>query len=297
MANLYNRHLLEFQKEEITTAFLYRKLSDVTNNENNKKILYELSEKEYSHYLNIKNETHKDIKPNKLKIILYFLFSRIFGLTFGIKIIEYRQHKISKLQNYLSENPVFMSKLEQGEEDEAKMFPLIDDKRLDYITAIVLGLNDAIIEFTGALAGFSFAFSTTKVVAMAGAITGIAGAMSMGASEYMAQRTTKKFREALKPAVYCFFTYFFTVVLLISPFIIFDKNILALAATIMILIAIVSTFNFYYAIVKGTGFKHKFLEMPILSLSIAFISFIFGYALQFLCGRRRHEYHAGLWCL
>ena len=58
-----------------------------------------------------------------------------------------------------------------------------------YLGSIVLGLNDALIEQTGAIAGMTFAFQNTRVVSIAAIITGLAAALSMAVSEYLSQKT------------------------------------------------------------------------------------------------------------
>ena len=50
---------------------------------------------------------------------------------------------------------------------------------------MVLGLNDALVELTGALAGFTLALNDNRMVGMAGFITGVAATLSMAASEYL----------------------------------------------------------------------------------------------------------------
>ena len=54
---------------------------------------------------------------------------------------------------------------------------------------VVLGLNDALVELTGVLAGLTLALRETRLIAMAGLITGIAASLSMAASEYLSTKT------------------------------------------------------------------------------------------------------------
>lgn len=87
------------------------------------------------------------------------------------------------------------------------------------MSSVVLGLNDALVEFTGALAGYTFALQHAKLVALTGAITGIAAALSMAASEYLSTRTENNVhKNALKAAVYTGIAYVITVVVLIFAF-------------------------------------------------------------------------------
>ena len=80
--------ILTSQKNEITEHFIYDKLSQSEKDSHNKKILKNISDDERKHYHFWKKYTHEDVEPDKLKIWWYYLISRIFGITFGIKLME-----------------------------------------------------------------------------------------------------------------------------------------------------------------------------------------------------------------
>lgn len=42
---------------------------------------------------------------------------------------------------------------------------MLDEERLQYVGSMVLGLNDALVELTGSLAGFTFALQNTRLIA------------------------------------------------------------------------------------------------------------------------------------
>jgi len=67
---------------------------------------------------------------------------------------------------------------------------------------MVLGLNDALVELTGTLAGLTFALKNTRLIALSGLITGIAATLSMAASEYLSARTEQESSRALKSSLY-----------------------------------------------------------------------------------------------
>ncbi|MBM3232434.1 rubrerythrin family protein, partial [Candidatus Pacearchaeota archaeon] len=48
------------------------------------------------------------------------------------------------------------------------------EDKCNYNGAVVLGLNDALVELSGALVGLSFALMETKTIATVGLITGFA---------------------------------------------------------------------------------------------------------------------------
>ena len=57
---------------------------------------------------------------------------------------------------------------------ESALLQLLDEEKLWYTGSIVLGLNDALVELTGALAGLTLALQNTKLISLTGLITGIA---------------------------------------------------------------------------------------------------------------------------
>ena len=173
-----------------------------------------------------------------------------------------------------------LQKIARDEEiHESRLIELIDEEGLNYMSSVVLGLNDALVEFTGALAGYTFALQHAKLVALTGAITGIAAALSMAASEYLSTRTENNVhKNALKAAVYTGIAYVITVVVLIS-------NVYwGLGVCLFGALVIIAIFNYYYSIVKTESFRHRFTEMAIISIGIAAISFLIGYALRVFTG-------------
>ena len=149
---------------------------------------------------------------------------------------------------------------------------------------MVLGLNDALVELTGTLAGLTFALKNTRLVALAGLITGIAASLSMAASEYLSARTEQEGSHALKSSLYTGGAYVFTVIFLVLPYLVFSSYVLSLVFTIIAAIFIILVFNFYISVAKDLPFKQRFLEMAGISLGVAVISFIIGYLIRLFLG-------------
>ena len=142
--------------------------------------------------------------------------------------------------------------------------------------SIVLGLNDALVELTGALAGFTFALQNTRLIAITGLITGIAASFSMAASEYLSQRSEGEGEKAFKSSLYTGTAYIITVILLILPYLLIEHFMIALGATLAIGIAIIFFFNYYISVAKDLNFKARFSEMAIISLGVSAITFLIG---------------------
>ena len=169
------------------------------------------------------------------------------------------------------------------ERHETELIDMLDEERLKYVGSIVLGLNDALVELTGALAGFTIAFQDTKLIGLTGLITGISASFSMAASEYLATRHEGG-EDAVKSSLYTGVAYVFTVIFLILPFTVITNPFVALGTTMGIAVMIIWGFNFYIAVAKGYNFKVRFIEMSAISLGVATLSFLIGILIKKFIG-------------
>ncbi|MBR6692490.1 MAG: VIT1/CCC1 transporter family protein, partial [Clostridia bacterium] len=146
---------------------------------------------------------------------------------------------------------------------------------LQYVGAMVLGLNDALVELSGTLAGLTFATAQSSFVALSGLITGIAATLSMSCSNYLAEKADGN-KNALKSSIYTGFAYLITVALMVIPYLLLDNVYVALGVMLAIVVLIILVFNYYISVAKNLPFKKRFLEMVVISLSVAAISFVIG---------------------
>jgi VIT1/CCC1 family predicted Fe2+/Mn2+ transporter len=149
---------------------------------------------------------------------------------------------------------------------------------------MVLGLSDALVELTGALAGLTLALQNTKLIALTGSITGIAAALSMGASEYLSTKAEGTARNPVKAAIYTGGTYMITVLLLVLPYLILKNYYVCLGCTLAFAVSIIAVFNYYISVAKEEPFRKRFFEMTGLSLGVAAISFFIGFLIRTFLG-------------
>ncbi|MFZ3076960.1 MAG: VIT1/CCC1 family protein [Candidatus Aenigmatarchaeota archaeon] len=275
------RMLLKAQKNEITEHLIYAKLAGSVKDAKNIKILKNISDDELRHYNLWKKYTNRDAKPDILKVWKYFLISIIFGITFGIKLMENGERRAQKSYEKLSGVPEAKRILKDEDRHEKLLIGMIDEERLRYASAIVLGLNDALVELTGALAGFTLAFQNARLIAMAGLITGIAAAMSMAAAEYLSVRAEGR-KDFIKASSYTGAAYILTVLFLISPYLLLNDLYLSLGITILNAIIVIFFFTFYISVAKGFSFRKRFFEMALISLGITAITFGIGFLIKML---------------
>ena len=274
-----------FQRSEITEHHIYTKLSKTIKDPENAKILANIGMEEKKHYEIWKQYTNTEVKPNMFKVNWYYFISRIFGITFGIKLMEGGENKAqSAYSNLLSQIPEAKMIMEEEHVHENALISMIDEERLQYAGSIVLGLNDALVELTGALAGLSLALQNTKLIAMAGLITGIAASFSMAASDYLSKKADNTQKSPARSAAYTGTAYIITVALLIMPYLLFSHYLVCLGLTLFIAIFIIFGFNYYISVAKDLNFKRRFAEMAIISLGVSAITFAIGYLVRSALG-------------
>jgi len=142
---------------------------------------------------------------------------------------------------------------------------MIDEERLRYVGSMVLGLNDALVELTGALAGLTLALQNTRLVAMTGLITGVAGSLSMAASEYLSTKSEGGVKEPFRASVYTGFAYVLTVIFLILPYLLLIDLYSKAVSRDGVDKPWSSSFNIRYRIYYQDIFEHRNINYKILS--------------------------------
>lgn len=278
--------LTSFQKDELTSALLYKKIAKRVKDKNNQSILLRISTEEQAHAHIWQQYTKKELKPNFFKVLFFQLVSFFLGYTFVIKILETHEYKgIQALQEIKENFPEVEYIISQEETHETELINMLNEERLNYIGAMVLGLNDALVELTGCIAGLTFVLMNTKLIALAGIITGVAATLSMAASNYLAEKANGN-KKALVASCYTGIAYLITVIFLTLPYLLFAEHLFlpALITMLSIVIFLIFIFSAYISIVKSEKIAPRFYEMAGISLSVALISFLIGLGAKMFFG-------------
>ena len=228
----------KMQQNELTESVIYEEIAKFAKGDENREVLLRLAKEEKAHYEIWKQYTGKELKPEKGKVLKYKLMARVFGFTFAVKLMENGE------ENAQSEYDILASEVEesiqikqQEEEHEEALLQMLDEERLQYIGSMVLGMNDALVELTGSLAGFTFAMQNTRLIALSGLIIGVSATFSMASSEFLSARSEGR-SDALKSCSYTGIAYLITVMLLIAPYLILN-NSQSIAALICMLVIVI----------------------------------------------------------
>lgn len=264
------------QKGEITEYHIYNRISGKMKDEENKRILIEIANDELKHYKIWAKILGSEIKPNKWKMFLYGLISFIFGYTFALKLMESGEENAQDVYGEIAEYfPIATQILHDEDHHEEELLGLLNEERLNYVGSMVLGLNDALVELSGTLAGLTFALANSQLISLSGLITGIAASLSMAASEYLSAKSENN-PNALKSSLYTGIAYIITVALLITPYLVLSNPYVSLGVMLGSVVLIIFVFNYYISVAKGYNFKKRFFQMAIISLSVAALSFLIG---------------------
>ncbi len=280
--------LLLLQRNEVSEYHTYMWLAERIRNEGNRAILKRIANEEMEHYEILKGLTGCDAKPWKGRVFWYRWLSRLFGLSFGLRLMERGEGITEALYGRLKEEyPELAKPFLDEQRHEADVLALFEEEVIEYAGSVVLGLNDALMELTGALAGLTLALPNGRIIAMIGFITGVAASMSMSASEFLSSQEESGRQEGkspLKSAAYTGIAYILTVLVLIAPYLLIENVFVAAAVMMSLNFLIILSYNFYITTAKGLSLWRRFGQMAIISLGVAGISFLLGMFARVLFG-------------
>lgn len=279
------KNMLRLQRDELTSCIVYQKLAKREKDPHNSQVLSNISAEERNHYVTLRSYTKQDVAPNRFLVFFYMMLVHLLGITFVVRQMELNEKDASEIYKDFPDTQYLAEMALDEERHEQQLISMINEERLEYMGSVVLGLNDALVEFTGALAGFTLALNDSKLIALTGSITGIAAALSMASSEYLSTKSDKDpNKRPVKAAIYTGIAYVITVVALVTPFVLISTPVIALCVMLMMALLIIAFFNYYYSVARNESFKRRFTEMAALSFSVAAISFLIGYLLKTFTG-------------
>ena len=283
------KRILKNQQDEIDGYAIYAFMAKRQQKKypENARILNQMSQDEYNHYSTWASLTGKKLKPH---VFFKKLLTVILGFTFVVKTMQKGERLGQNEYESLEKEVPAAAKMYQDEANhEKELYALLDEERLHYVGSMVLGLNDALVELTGAITGVTFSLKDCRLIALTGIITGFAATLSMMASNYLAQAAEGN-KNAFKSSLYTGAAYLLTVGLLVLPYLCLMQTgaeasyLWAFAIMIGEVILEIAFFNFYISVAQEKPFFKHFLLMAGISLGVAAISFGIGLLAKLLLG-------------
>ena len=266
----------KMQRNELDESIIYKKIAGFVKDETNRQTLLRLAGEEAAHCQVWESYTGIRMNPRRGKVFWYTFLARVLGFTFAVKLMERgegnAQEEYALLAQEVEES---VHILRQEEEHEQALLAMLDEESLQYVGSMVLGLNDALVELTGSLAGFAFALQNTRLIALSGLIVGISATFSMASSEFLSARSEGR-TDALKSCTYTGVAYLVAVVLLVLPYLLLTQYVYALLCMLLVVVAIIAGFTYYTSVAQDQPFGSRFGEMALISISVAVLSFVVG---------------------
>ncbi|AHJ12718.1 VIT1/CCC1 transporter family protein [Sulfurospirillum multivorans] len=283
---LHVNKALKQQQNEIDDFTIYSMLSLSDKNKSNQTIFRKIAKEEQGHYTYLKTYTHQELQPRRYVVLFYLFLSKIVGISFTLKFLEGREEGAKAFyKELILTDPKAQEIYEQEIHHEIELIDMLHDKKLLYAGAIVLGMNDALVELTGTLSGIALAFDKSMVVGVTGLIMGIAASLSMAGSAYLESK--ENVGDDVNPLTYSLYTgvsYILTTAILVAPFFIFEKISIAIIWMFGSALVAIFLYNFYISVAKDLSFWKRVREMSYITFGVALISFGIGYVVKHYFG-------------
>jgi VIT1/CCC1 family predicted Fe2+/Mn2+ transporter len=272
-----------FARNEYRDWVIYRELAAGEHDPHFKAILSRFVAQEHADFLFWRERSrHAAFSISMLEILWYKMTRRIFGLAFTAKLLEGRERDAAlRYEKYLTtvRDPQVRTFIEQRiaqeRAHEQELIGEVEAESVKFVGNIVLGVNDGLVELSGALTGFALVFQDSGIVALSGVITGIAAALSMAASAYLSAEQEEG-KNAKMAGLATGASYLIVVAILVAPFLLFSNLYVALILMFILMLGVVAALSFYTAILSERRFARQFRLMLLLSLGVAAITFVIG---------------------
>jgi VIT1/CCC1 family predicted Fe2+/Mn2+ transporter len=276
--------------DEYSDYLMYRSLAKKVKEKDLADVLEHLAEREYKHYLFWKKYLKdKEPKVNSLRLHLVNLFRIIFGLTFAVRYLERHEEDVIKRYRTVAhlipeqDRTEYQEMLADEEHHEKEFSSRIESSTVRYISFIVLGLADALVEISGIHAGSLGIYNSTEIAGLAGIIAGAAASLAM-ASAAFAQAKQGFQGSAKLSALYTGVSYFITAVILASPYFMTKDMIEALGVSLLLAVIILVVTTYYGAVIRAQPFTKDFAEITLIMFGATATLYIFGYFIRLTTG-------------
>lgn len=282
----------ESAEDEFADYAVYKKLSESSLEKNRefKKTLARLARMEHSHYrFWSKYCPGRKVGASRLKVNLIGFLRFLLGVTFAVKYLERGEAKVIKKYKGMSRRipskdmRVFKQMIADEEEHEREFYEQFDEPHIKYISFIVLGLADALVEIAGIHAGSLGIYDSTELAGLAGIIAGAAASVAMASAAYAQAKAGFKGSAAIS-AVYTGISYFVTAVILATPYFLTKIMIEALSASLVFAVLLIAFISFYGSVISGTVFRKDFIEVTSIMFGATIALYILGVAIRRLTG-------------
>jgi VIT1/CCC1 family predicted Fe2+/Mn2+ transporter len=278
-------------KDEMTDYTTYKRLASSEKSQANKEMFEKLSAMEHKHYdLWMKYRPQgTEVGPKKWTVYLVLFLRRLFGASFAIKFLEGREAAtVGKYESLKGSVPAedqaaFQSMIEDEKGHETAFADVVAGTYVKYISFIVLGLADALVEIAGIHAGSLGIYNSTELTGLAGIVAGAAASLAM-ASAAFAQAKQGFEGSPVLAAGYTGGSYFVAAVALATPYFLTKQMLSAITLSLVFGLAMIAFVTWYNSVISSSRFVKDFLELAGVMLGATFALFVFGNVIRVAFG-------------
>jgi VIT1/CCC1 family predicted Fe2+/Mn2+ transporter len=269
--------------DEYSDSALYARLSKTVSPDSPfRKVLEDLSATEQRHF-----EFWRKYVPGeqprlaRLKLYWVLFLRRFFGLTFATRYLDRHEgnvvHEYQGLARLIPEadGPAYAAMVADEREHEKAFAMKVESSAVRYISFVVLGLADALVEISGIHAGWLGLFEKTEIAGLAGVVAGGAASLAM-ASAAFAQAKQGFSGSARLSAVYTGVSYFITAIILATPYFLTSSMILALGSSLGLAVVILAITTWYSIVIQQKPFLRDFVEILAILFGTTILVFLLG---------------------
>lgn len=277
--------------DEYTDYAVYKRLSQ--SRFENKKFsgtLKRLAGMEYGHYIFWKKYC-PGRKPeiSAFTVYLITLIRYILGVTFAVRYLERNEARTIKKYRDVAhmipgkDKKPFNQMIADEEEHEVDFAREFDEPHIKYISFIVLGLADALVEIAGIHAGSLGIYDSTELAGFAGIVAGAAASIAMASAAYAQAKTGFKGSATLS-AIYTGVSYFLTAVVLATPYFLTKVMVDALGVSLFFAVLLIAFISFYGSVISGSAFSKDFIEITGIMFGATVALYLLGTAIRYFAG-------------
>ncbi len=273
--------------DEFSDHTLYERLSKTVDADNPyAEVLKQLSATELRHYeFWRKYVPGEEPKLAKLKLYWTLFLRRFLGLTFATRYLD--RHEANVVSEYEGlaglipepDRPAFDEMVADEKEHEKAFAMKVESSAVRYISFVVLGLADALVEISGIHAGSLGFYDKTEIAGLAGVIAGGAASLAMASAAYAQAKQGFKGSAKLS-ATYTGISYFVTAIMLATPYFLTANMVLAMASSLAFAVVILAVTTWYSIVIQAKPFMKDFLEILLILFAATIALYAFGYLVR-----------------
>ncbi len=278
-------------KDEMTDYTTYKRLASSEKAQSNRVMFEKLSAMERKHYdLWMKYRPKgTEIGPKKGTVYLVLFLRRILGASFAIKYLEHREATTAGKYEALKgsvpaeDQAAFQSMIEDEKGHETAFADAVAGTYVKYISFIVLGLADALVEIAGIHAGSLGIYNSTELTGLAGIVAGAAASLAMASAAFAQAKQGFEGSPGLA-AGYTGGSYFVAAVALALPYFLTKDMISAIALSLVFGLTMIAFVTWYNSVISDGRFVKDFSELAGVMLGATFALYVFGNVIRLAFG-------------